>query len=70
MADFVRFRTEYGEELVNVDQVTCVKKYHEYDWAGNITFSEDKTEIYLNGDASVLTIEPFEDVAAKLNRLF
>lgn len=70
MADFVRFPTEYGEQLVNVDQVTCVKKYHKYDWAGNIAFSEDNTEIYLNGDTIVIATEPFEDVAAKLLRLF
>lgn len=62
MADFVMFRTNDGQVLVNVDNVIYVDTYLE---AGNEV-------TYLNfvdgGNLSVK--EPFEDVAAKLLRLF
>ena len=63
MADFVRFKTKDGRTLlVNVDNVIYVDAYLEH--GNEVT--------YLNfADGGNLPVkEPFEDVAAKLNRLF
>lgn len=61
MADFVRFKGQNGPVLVNADNVVEVRACDE----------PDETCITCIGEGNwVFVKEPFEDVAAKLNKLF
>lgn len=73
MADFVRFRLEDGAPvLVNTERITCVTKHFKgRDKDRKAIWSEEQTEISIGTeDTDIIVDEPFEDVAAKLNRLF
>lgn len=64
MADFVRLKTTVGPVLVNADNVSLVMPTTE--------LGKDATRICFPGCESdyIDIIEPFEDVAAKLNGMF
>lgn len=73
MADFVRFRLESGAPvLVNTERITCVTKHFKgRDKDRNAIWSEEQTDIsFCTADTDVIVNEPFEDVAAKLNRMW
>lgn len=74
MADFVRFVTETGAPiLINADAVCIVSPlYTGVDTNKNRVYSEELTAISFIGSEDDLAVvkEPFESVAAKLNKLF
>lgn len=75
MADFVRFRTDdgYCPILVNTDAIVCVEpKFDGEDDHAVPTYSKTRTKLTLIGDEDNYYIidEPFEDVCARLNKLW